>query len=159
MENGVDSMIYTELESLKRYRGMGKYLDEAIDYLCSHSLSELKEGHYEINGDRLYLNVFDYETILEEEGFFEAHEHYADIQMTIEGEELVGVSEMSKVSIKSIDRGKDLIEVTGQPEHYMRLIPGKALIVFPEDAHMVKLAAKTPSAVRKAVIKLYLEDS
>lgn len=152
-------MIYTELESLKRYRGMGKYLDKAIEYLCSHSLRDLEEGHYEIDGERLYLNVFNYETILEEEGFFEAHERYADIQMTIEGEELVGVSEMSKVSVKSVDQEKDLIEVTGQPEHYMRLIPGKALIVFPEDAHMVKLAAGTPSAVKKAVVKLYLEDS
>lgn len=151
-------MIYTEIESLKRYRGMGKYLDEAIDFLCSHPLEEFQAGHYEINGSQLYMNVFDYETILEEEGFFEAHEHYADIQMTIEGEELVGVSEMTKVKIKSIDREKDLIEVTGQPEHYMRLSPGKALIVFPEDAHMVKLAAEgMPSAVKKAVIKLYLK--
>ncbi len=151
-------MIYAELESLKRYRGLGKYLDEAIDFLGSHPLDGFGAGHYEINGNLVYMNVFDYETIPEDEGFFEAHNHYADIQMTIEGEEMVGVSEISKVSIKSVDQEKDLIEVTGAPEHYMRLSPGKALIVFPEDAHMVKLAAGTPSAVKKAVIKFYLED-
>ena len=152
-------MIYTELQSLKRYYGLGKYLDEAIDFLSSHPLSDFQAGHYDINGNKLYMNVFDYETILEDEAFFEAHEHYADIQMTVEGDELVGVSEISKVSIKSVDREKDLIEVEGSPEHYLRLSPGKALIVFPEDAHMVKLAAGTPSAVKKAVVKLYLENS
>lgn len=149
-------MIYTKIDSLKQYKGISKYLDEAIDYLCSHPLDKVEVGHYEINGDKLYLNVFDYETYLEEEAFFEAHEHYADIQMTVSGEEVVGVSDISSVSIKSIDKEKDLIEVEGSPEHYIRLSPGRALIVFPEDAHMVKLAAEKPSAVRKAVIKLLL---
>jgi len=46
--------------------------------------------------------------------------------------------------------------VNGTIEHYIKLIPGKALITLPEDAHMVKLAAGSPSAVKKAVIKVYI---
>ena len=149
-------MIYTKIERLEQYLGISKYLDEAIGYLVSHPLGELPAGHYDINGDKVYLNVFCYETYSEEEGFFEAHEHYADIQMTVEGEEVVGVSDMSEVSVKSIDKEKDLIEVEGPLEHRMRLSPGKALIVFPEDAHMVKLAAGSPSQVKKAVVKVFL---
>ena len=44
----------------------------------------------------------------------------------------------------------------GLVEHYIRLTPGKALITLPEDAHKVKLAAGSPSAVKKAVIKVYV---
>lgn len=149
-------MVYTELGSLERYFGLGKYLDIALDYLYSHSLEGFQAGHYEIAGDYVYLNVFDYETIPEEQGFFEAHERYADIHMTITGEEIVGVSDIAKVTVKSWDKEADLMEVEGAVEHYMKLSPGKVLVTLPEDAHKVKLAAGRPSPVKKAVVKVYL---
>ena len=149
-------MIYTEIKNIGRYHGIDEHLDKAIDYLCTHPLDGLEAGHYDIDGKLVYMNVFDYETIPEKGAFFEAHKKYADIHMTVEGEEIVGVSDMSKVSVKSFDEEKDLIEVNGTIEHYIKLIPGKALITLPEDAHMVKLAAGSPSAVKKAVIKVYI---
>ncbi len=149
-------MIYTEIKNIGRYRGIDEHLDKAIDYLCTHPLDGLEAGHYDIDGNLVYMNVFDYETIPEKGAFFEAHKKCADIHMTVEGEEIVGVSDMSKVSVKSFDEEKDLIEVNGTIEHYIKLIPGKALITLPEDAHMVKLAAGSPSAVKKAVIKVYI---
>lgn len=148
-------MIYTELNSLKRYLGLGKCLDRAIEYLCSHPLENLDEGHYEIDGNLIYLNVFEYDTIPEDQAFFEAHEKYADIHMIIIGEEMVGVSELSAVTVKSLNKEADLMEVGGAVEHYMHLTPGKVLITLPEDAHKVKLAVKEPSAVKKAVVKVY----
>ena len=41
------------------------------------------------------------------------------------------------------------MEVEGAVEHYIRLLPGKALITLPEDAHKVKLAAGSPAAVER----------
>ncbi len=149
-------MIYTEIADIKRYHGLGEYLDKAVDYLDSHSLENLSAGHYEIDGSNVYMNVFDYETIPEEGAFFEAHRKYADIHMTVTGEEIVGVSDMTRVSIKSFDEERDLLEVEGPVEHYMKLVPGKALITLPEDAHKVKLAVGAPSVVKKAVIKVYM---
>lgn len=154
-------MIYTEIKNIGNYRGIGVHLDKAIDYLCTHPLEGIAAGHYEIDGDMVYMNVFDYETIPEKGAFFEAHKKYADIHMTVEGTEIVGVSDLSRVSVKTFDEEKDLMEVEGKIEHYIRLIPGKALITLPEDAHMVKLAAGSPSAcspsaVKKAVIKVYI---
>lgn len=144
------------IPNIEHYYGLGKYLDKAVSYLSSHPLDNVQAGHYEIDGNMVYMNVFDYETILEEGAFFEAHKKYADIHMTITGEEIVGVSDMSKVSVKTFDEEKDLLEVEGPVEHYIKLIPGKALITLPEDAHKVKLAAKNPSTVKKAVIKVYI---
>lgn len=149
-------MIFTEIKSLGNYRGIGKYLDIAIDYLLSHSLLDVPAGHYEIDGKNVYLNVFDYESVLEEDAFFEAHERYADIHMAVAGEEIVGVSDITKVTVKSLDKEADLMEVEGAVEHYMRLSPGKALITMPDDAHRVKIAVGHPAPVRKAVVKVYL---
>lgn len=149
-------MIYTEIANIGHYHGLGKYLDAAVDYLSSHPLDEVQAGHYEIDGSNVYMNVFDYETIPEEGAFFEAHKKYADIHMAVTGEEIVGVSDMSKVSVKTFDEEKDLFEVEGPVEHYIKLTPGKALITLPEDAHKVKLAAGRPCAVKKAVIKVYI---
>lgn len=149
-------MIYAELGSIGRYYGLGKYLDQAVGYLCSHPLEGLAPGHYEIDGDFVYLNVFEYETIPEGQAFFEAHGKYADIHMAVTGKEIVGVSDISKVTVKSLDTEKDLMEVEGEVEHYMHLVPGKALITMPEDAHKVKISAGDPSKVKKAVMKVFI---
>lgn len=149
-------MIYTEIANIGHYRGLGTYLDKAVDYLSTHPLDNIQAGHYDIDGKMVYMNVFDYETIPEDGAFFEAHKKYADIHMTVTGEEVVGVSDMSRVSVKTFDEEKDLLEVEGAVEHYIKLVPGKALITLPEDAHKVKLAAGSPSAVKKAVIKVYI---
>ena len=149
-------MIYTEISNIGHYRGMGEYLDKAFDYLATHSLADVEAGHYEIDGKKVYLNVLEYETIAEEEAFFEAHGKYADIHMAVEGEELVGVSDMARVSVKTFDEGADLYEVEGPVENYIRLVPGKALVVLPEDAHKLKLMGKNPAPVKKAVIKVFV---
>ena len=149
-------MIYTEIANIRHYHGLGTYLDKAVEYLDTHALDEIQAGHYEIDGKMVYMNVFDYETIPEDGAFFEAHKKYADIHMTVTGEEIVGVSDMCRVSVKTFDEEKDLMEVEGPVEHYIKLIPGKALITLPEDAHKVKLAVGSPAAVKKAVIKVYV---
>lgn len=149
-------MIYTEISNLYRYRGMGEYLDKAFDYLAAHSLADVEPGHYEIDGDRVYLNVLEYETIAEEGAFFEAHAKYADIHMAVEGEELAGVSDLSRVTVKTFDEKADLYEVEGPVEHYIRLVPGKVLVALPEDAHKLKLMEKEPASVKKAVIKVFV---
>ena len=149
-------MIYAEISNISHYCGIGEYLDKAFEYLDSHPLESMQPGYYEIDGKLVYMNILDYETIKEDEAFFEAHAKYADIHMVVEGEELVGVSDMSRVAVKTFDREKDLYEVDGPVEHYIRLIPGKALVTLPGDAHKLKLTMGQPSPVRKAVIKVYV---
>lgn len=151
-------MIYTELKNITRYRGLGTYMDEAVEYLASHSLEDFPVGHYEIDGDFVYMNVFEYETVPDEDAFFEAHKKYADIHMIVSGEELTGVSDLSRITVKTFDEEKDLLEIQGAVEHYIRLMPGKVLVVMPEDAHKVKVASGTPAAVKKAVVKVYVGE-
>ena len=48
-------MIYTEIANISHYHGLGEYLDKAVDYLASHPLDGIQAGHYDIDGDRVYM--------------------------------------------------------------------------------------------------------
>lgn len=150
-------MIFTEITNIGHYHGLGYFLDKAVDYLCTHTLGTPQAGRYEIAGEQLYMNVFNYRTIAEENAFFEAHRKYADIHILVSGEEHIGVSDMSKISAKRYEEEQDFYEIEGPVEQYIKLVPGKALILLPEDAHKVKLAVGSPTAVKKIVLKVYVD--
>ena len=118
----------------------------------------MKKGRNEVDGDFAFINCFEYETLPEEKTAFEAHEKYADIHMVISGEEKMGVSDMSLMTVTAKDEETDSIECHGPVEHYMDLTPGKVLIVFPEDAHKVKIMKDQISQVRKAVGKVLVTE-
>lgn len=147
-------MIYTDLEHLKRYLGLNRHLDTAITYLEETGIDGLTPGRNEVDGDNVYINLFRYTTIAEEEAAFEAHEIYADIHLLAEGRELIGVTPVTALNITGTDREADYVECGGSVEILVPMEPGKVLVVFPEDAHMVKIQAGEPADVQKAVVKV-----
>lgn len=147
-------MIYTDLKHLKRYMGLNKNLDTAITYLGKNGMDSLAPGRNEVDGDNVYINVFRYTTIAPEEAAFEAHQVYADIHLMAEGRELIGVTPVTALEITGTDREADYVECGGPVELLLPMEPGKALVVFPEDAHMVKIQAGEPAQVQKAVVKV-----
>ena len=70
----------------------------------------------------------------------------------------MGVSDMSLMTVTAKDEETDSIECHGPVEHYMDLTPGKVLIVFPEDAHKVKIMKDQVTQVRKAVGKVLVTE-
>lgn len=151
-------MIYTDMNNLEHYKGIGKHLDTAIDYLRSHSLSELTPGRNEVDKDFVFINRFSYETMAEEKATFEAHERYADIHLAVSGEELIGVSDMSLMTVTAVDKETDSVDCDGIVENRVMMKPGKVLIVFPEDAHKVKISIKNSVHMEKAVVKVLIKE-
>ena len=90
-------MICCKLNRLGRYYGLGKNLDTAIRYLETHDLMSLPIGRTVIDGDAVYVNRFDYETV--EHNIVEAHLNDIDIHMVLEGEEQVGVVDTAALSV------------------------------------------------------------
>ena len=54
-------MIFDRLENLNQYTGLFEHLDTAIDYIESHDLSLLPPGRTNIDGENVYVNVFELE--------------------------------------------------------------------------------------------------
>lgn len=149
-------MIYADMKHLSRYRGISAGLDTAIDYLLKCGTDGLMPGRNEVDGDEVFINRFHYTTMPQEEAAFEAHEVYADIHLVVEGREYIGVTPLNRLQITKVEKESDNIECSGPVETLLPMEPGKVLIVFPEDAHMVKIANGVPAHVEKAVVKVHM---
>ena len=149
-------MICTDMKNLSRYRGISAGLDTAIDYLLKCGTDGLMPGRNEVDGDDVFINRFHYTTMPQEEAAFEAHEVYADIHLVVEGREYIGVTPLNRLQITKVEKESDNIECSGPVETLLPMEPGKVLIVFPEDAHMVMIANGVPAHVEKAVVKVHM---
>ncbi|MDO5557993.1 MAG: YhcH/YjgK/YiaL family protein [Oscillospiraceae bacterium] len=147
-------MIYTDINGLFEYYGISSHLDDAIELLQEKDFTALEEGRHEEDGDKLYINRFSYDTVPESEACFESHKHYIDVHVILEGEEKIGIADAAHYRHKEYDEETDSYVFSGTPEQYITLRPGKILIVFPRDAHMVKIMTDEKRTVDKAVIKV-----
>lgn len=147
-------MIYIKREQLSRYKGIGKALDTAIDYLAEKDLNELNMGRNDVDGDQVYINRFNYVTMPEAEAAWEGHKYYADIHVLLDGEEKIGVTNASSLKAGEYDETGDFIPYEGPVDSWVTMRPGDILVVFPEDVHMVKVQLNGPSEVKKAVFKV-----
>ena len=140
-------MILAKNRDAGQYLGLNANLDAALRRILS-GLDGLESGHYDIDGDNVWLNCFDYDTIPESEAFYEAHEHYGDIHIMLEGPDTLTEFERTPEN--------DFIAYRGEAEHTLRLAPGSFLVVFPGDAHKIKMQVDGAEHVRKAVFKFKL---
>lgn len=147
-------MIYVTRDQLPRYRGISAALDAAISYLASADLSQLAKGRNEVDGDEVFINRFDYTTLPQEEAAWEGHIQYADIHVLLSGEERIGVTDASRLTVTTRDEESDFVGYDGPVETWFTMRPGEVLIVFPEDVHMVKVQLNGPALVEKAVFKV-----
>lgn len=147
-------MIYTDMEHITRYLGQSKALDTAIHYLKQADLTKLVKGRNEVDGDNVYINRFDYDTMPQEEAAWEGHLQYADIHVVLSGQEQIGVTASSRLTETSRDVEADFVGFEGTVETWCIMRPGDLLIVFPEDIHMVKVQNGSSTHVEKAVFKV-----
>ncbi len=101
-----------------------------------------------------------YDTKLRADGFFESHRKYIDVQAIFEGEELMEVADISRMTVRqSYQAERDLIIYADTGEaSLLRVYPGQAVIFFPDDGHMPTLRIRSdPMRVRKCVVKVPVE--
>lgn len=98
-----------------------------------------------------------YDTKPRAEGFFESHRKYIDIQVIVEGEELMEVIDASRIVVdQPYLEQRDLViyRDTAQAS-LLRLVAGQAAVFFPVDVHMPSLRlGMSPVLVRKSVVKV-----
>lgn len=155
-------MIVTNINSpelalyAKTHRCFARALEAINDYLEN----EREDGKLVIDGDALYANVFTYKTKAASDSCFEAHKRYIDIQVVLEGEEIIGFESADKLSVtKEYDAEGDymLYGLNGAYDS-VRLCRGEMAIIFPEEPHAPGMtAADGPTDVRKMVVKVLAE--
>ncbi len=98
-----------------------------------------------------------YETKVRSDGFFESHRKYIDVQVVVEGEELMELADIERIAVRQpYDADRDLImyQDTGDAS-LLRMFAGQGAIFYPVDVHMPSLRLREgPALVRKAVVKV-----
>ncbi|MFQ7062346.1 MAG: YhcH/YjgK/YiaL family protein [[Clostridium] leptum] len=91
-----------------------------------------------------------------------SHRDYLDIQIDLEGSEQIGISSLEDPRLtvtQAYDKRNDCQLLSGPLTVSCPMGPGRFLILFPHDAHAPGLADGVPGTVKKAVIKVKLENS
>ena len=151
-------MIYAKNADALAYRGIHPSLDLALEHITPEFLAALRDNQrVELKGDLVYCTRFTYETIPQEESFFEAHRRYLDIHIMVEGEERVDVNRPEDLKLTDAQAGNDFYAYQGESWHSTVLKPGEFLVVFPGDAHRIKVQVDGPKTVSKAVFKVCID--
>lgn len=98
-----------------------------------------------------------YPTRLRADAFFESHQKYIDVQAILEGEELMEVADIARMTVKQpYNEKRDLVIYEDSTESsLLRVYAGQAAVFFPCDVHMPTLRVRADAVhVRKCVVKV-----
>lgn len=150
-------MIVANIQNKAEYYGIHPELDKALDCLTPEFLEQAATEKTLLDGENLFVTKFHLETVLEEETFFEAHRQYLDIQVVTQGQERVEIAHPDTLTLTE-HRG-DFYGYTGTGEQTVVLRPGNFLIVFPGDAHRLKLpVGESGKPFTRVVFKIKVYD-
>jgi YhcH/YjgK/YiaL family protein len=134
---------------------------KAIRYLQAQDFNAMKPGRYELDGDKLILQVLDLQTRPFEENWPEIHRKYIDVQLLAAGEEIIRVTtdpgDLIVVDDKLAER--DILFYADAPnEAQLYMQPGNFAVFFPQDVHRPNCALAAPCPIRKVVLKVALSS-
>ena len=147
-------MILANNSTAADYKGIHPNLDVALAHITPQFLASLGTERVDIIPGEVWCTKFTYETITAEESFFEAHEKFLDIHMMLSGSERVEIAAPADLEMFRSEPENDFWGYHGQGRHHLVLSPGDFLVVWPEDAHKIKMQVGASQSVTKAVFKI-----
>ena len=153
-------MIIGKIQNAADYRGIHPMLDKALDCLNEEFLSSVSAETTYVDGKNLYATLNVFETLPEEQLFFEAHKNYLDIHVALSEAERIDVAYTP--SLTPDEAGSkpenDFYAFSDKDPEVRHIIlkQGEFLVAFPTDAHRMKGQVNGPSTVRKVIFKVRL---
>lgn len=152
-------MIYDLLENIENYKGMSQNLDRAITYLLETDLETLPLGKTEIDGDRVFLQVMEADTHELADDGYELHRENMDIQIDIEGCEVISTALDGVSLIGEYRPDFQKAAVYGGSGKACRCVmgPGRFIICMAGEAHAPGGCLGQPQRIKKCVVKVAQE--
>lgn len=144
-------MIVDLIENLNKY--------EAIHPKISNGLKELNNVEIDFSKrfdfDGGYMFFQEGSTTHIDEGTFETHKKYIDIQVVLDGSEYVAWAPTDQLNVEvEYNAEKDVARLSGQPHTMMEIKKGMAYICLPQDGHKALKHINHATAFKKAIIKI-----
>lgn len=146
-------MIFDKLSNISNY----KILSENVVNFISNLSCDMKLGRYELAQD-IYANVETYQTKALDEGKFESHDEFVDVQILLNGQEEIYYAPRENLhSIKEYDVNRDITFYNDSliNSDCITLDGTNFVVLFPHEAHAPQIAIDDKkSNVLKVVIKI-----
>lgn len=148
-------MIADTIKNRHLYSAISPRIKTALEYIAKTDFSKTEPGRIELDGSNLFVLVQAYDSIPKEQGKWECHRNYIDIQYIADGVEQIGCNSTVKMTVKTPYNPEKDIEILEGEGDYVTLSKGSYGIFFPEDAHQPKIApGNVPGPVKKIVVKV-----
>ncbi|MDR3588991.1 MAG: YhcH/YjgK/YiaL family protein [Negativicutes bacterium] len=134
-------------------------LMKGLRFLKETDFVKAPVGRNEIDGDKMFALVQEYQPDVRENRKAETHAKYIDIQYIVSGEEIMGYANLTGAAEVAEDRlaDKDAIFYKNLgDETDIKAGPGMYAIFFPWDIHRPGCMTKPGVTVRKVVLKIKL---
>lgn len=144
-------MIIDQLENINNYKKLIPNLDIGLNAI--QNIENKPVERYEFDGG--YFMIQEGITKPMEEGLFESHKKYIDIQIVVKGKEEIAWMPLSELTaVQSYDEKLDKQKFTGLHVHHMTITEGMFWIAFPWDGHQAISNLNEENDYRKIVLKL-----
>lgn len=149
-------MLVTALTTATANDYLSERFRTAYNFLSNADLSKLPLGRNEIDGEDVYANVLEYDTVPTTEKELEAHRDYYDVQFVVSGEELLQYAPCDGLATVQPYDAKDdyCLLKTPEPVTSIALHASELAVFAPEDAHKPGCTLNESTHVRKVVVKV-----
>ncbi|MBO9596835.1 MAG: YhcH/YjgK/YiaL family protein [Cohnella sp.] len=153
-------MILGSLSSWKHeIRFLTADIAAAVEELVKLSERNPEPGKIEMNGDKMYATVMEFDAKPLEEQVAEKHEQYVDVHYLFEGEETIGwfPQRDGLDPFQAYDSDADyMLYAPADDEVLLKLKPGMFAVFYPHDIHRPGMG-KPSARIKKAVVKVRIE--
>lgn len=148
-------MVIDKLTNIGKYRPMLPHLDAAL--VCLKNVQGKEPGRYDFDGGFILIQAGTTNPI--DAGAFEVHRKYLDVQILLSGAETIMWADLADLNVTTFpyDETLDRSNHAGTGCR-MEIQPGMFYLCAPHDAHKACGHVSTPTAFRKAVVKLRIAD-
>lgn len=149
-------MVLNTLKNMNLYEGLGENFKQVAEYVKRTGLRSLEVGKHVLKNG-VYFMVQEYTTKDIADGKYGAHRKYIDIQIILDGAEIMGYAPIETlVAEASYDGSGDYQLFTGEGS-LLNVVKDNFAIFFPEDGHMPGVGT-SPCEVKKIVVKVPVEQ-
>lgn len=130
---------------------------KGLEFLATTDITALPAGRVDIDGDRLFALIQDYQTAPKADKRPESHARYIDIQYMASGREVIGYAPLAGNNpvAENLFESRDIqFFTTVADETDLVLGVGAYAVFYPTDIHRPGCAAGEPANVRKVVVKI-----
>ena len=149
-------MIFGNIKNLHEYDYLPVDIKKCFEYAASNNLLDFEKGSYKIDGNNLFVNIVEYETIDVENRFWEAHKNYLDLHLMLDGKEQIDVNFIGNMEEKEFVEKDDFLPLEGDKNGHVILEKDDFLICYPNDAHRTAVKVNNPKKIKKVLFKIII---